>query len=223
MFARNLAIFARVPTLYLSADTDEWTVRQGVAATITGYQLEKIEQDITSEDDDEARMFEKWYAGQLRQADHIDWCFRSDIDVEFIANRVAAYAELRGEYPVLIVVDNLRNVVEDMEAQYSELEGICRELQSLARTTKAHVMALHHVVGDKEDGREQIGMRDLLGKIGKIPEQVLGLSWDSPESVLVNIPKNRGGKRGQIHGLGMDYSRQTVSGYLRGSNVTAAA
>lgn len=203
LFATNLAIHTPVPTLYLSADSDEWTVKQRACAILTGQKLALVEQHLNDES------WDGFYADALRRADHIDWCFQTDIDPEFIANRMLAHAEMRGEYPQLIVVDNLGNSISDQDNEGAELRGTCRELHSIARMTKAHVMALHHVKGAKENGDKPILLGDLLYNTGKLPELVLGLHRDY-EGVVVTVPKNRGGKHGLSIPSGLDYETARV-------------
>lgn len=210
LFATNMAVRTPVPTLYYSADSDEWTVKQRACSILSGSTLGEVERNYND------TAWEKHYAERLRRADHIDWCFSSDIDPEFIVDRLFAHAELRGEYPQLIVVDNLANVVVDQDNEGSELRAACRELQRIARLTGAHVMALHHVKGAKENGTQAILLADLLWNIGKVPELVLGLHRDGLNAVTLTVPKYRGGRHGMSLSLPVDYSRATLGGFLIG-------
>jgi hypothetical protein len=209
LFATNLAIHTPVPAMYFSADSDEWTVKQRACSILTGYDLNTVEQHLNDD------QWDALYTERLRAVDHIDFCYSTDIEPDFIVNRLFAYGEPRGEWPQLIIVDNLGNTVEDPESQGSELISSCRELQRLARMTKAHVMGLHHVVGPKENGDRPILLGDLIHKVGKVPELVLGLSWPDPSrtSLTVNVPKFRGGKSGIQFNLPVDYTRATISGF----------
>jgi replicative DNA helicase len=209
VFATNLALRAKVPTLFLSADSDEWTVMTRACSILSGVPLATVEDNLNEES------WQDWYGGLLMGSEHVDWCFQSRIDIEFICNRILAFEEIYGEPPQLVVVDNLKNTVMDPERQYAELEGICLELQEVARLEQCHVLALHHVKGAKEDGRSPIGLGDLLGNIDKIPEVVLGLNWPnaSRDSLTLTVPKNRGGPSGQHLYLDIDYSRATVGGF----------
>lgn len=208
VFATNLSLATKVPTVFFSADSDEWTVRGRACSILSGTRLDEVERHLN----DEAQ--QDIYADLLRSVDHIDWCYQTDIDLEFLVLRLQAHAELRGEYPQLIVVDNLGNTVSEQENEYAELRGICRELQRIARTTGAHVLALHHVKGAKEGGYIPIGVGDLLGNIGKVCEVVLGLNRTELDGeVNLTVPKNRGGKSQLSIPLSLDYSRATVSGF----------
>jgi replicative DNA helicase len=209
VFATNLAIRTPVPSVFFSADSDEWTVRSRAASILTGMNLEAIEKQLVDETWDE------YMSGVLHKADHVDWCYRSDIDMEFICQRVDAYREIMGDYPKLMVIDNLGNAIGDAPDEMAELRRICRDLQALARGTRAHIMGLHHVTGAKEDGFKPIGLGDLIGKIGKIPEVVLGMCFAPGVQNQVNltVPKNRGGKSNLSLNLGLNYATATVGGY----------
>jgi len=207
IFAMNLALFTGADCLYFSADSDEHTVLTRSCAAITHTPSELIVAQL------EEDAWGTYYSNKLSAADHIDWCYRTDIDTDFIVYRLQAHEEVWGKYPDLIVVDNLGNTVTDQENEYAELRGICRELQRIARNTDAHVMGLHHVNGPKEDGFEAITLKDLQGKVGKIPEIVLGLSRDSQESVLLTVPKNRAGRSGLKLPLPLNYETARVGGY----------
>lgn len=209
LLATNLCIRTNVPALYFSADSDEWTVKQRACSILTGAKLTDVERQLNEDSWDDH------YTDQLRKADHVDWCFQSDIEVEFIVKRMFAHAELRGEFPQLIVVDNLGNTVVDQDNEASELRAACREMQRIARTTNAHVMALHHVKGSKENGDKPILLGDLLYNIGKIPEIVLGLHRDPITGFTVTVPKQRGGKAGMELPLGVDYTTAIVGGFSR--------
>jgi len=209
VFAENLALFTKAPALFFSADSDEWTVRTRACAILSGAMLDDVEKNLHDEG------WETFYADKLRNADHVDFCYRTDIDLEFVVRRLEAYTEMRGDYPHLIVLDNLANTVTDNDNEGAELRAICRDLQRIARETKAHVMALHHVVGPKENGLQPIGVGDLLYKIGKIPELVLGLHRNGENAVTLTVPKSRGSKSGLSLPLSMHYPTATVGGYVR--------
>jgi hypothetical protein len=207
LLATNLSIRTPVPTLYFSADSDEWTVKQRACSILSGTPLSAVEQQLNDE------TWDAYYTDKLRAADHVDWCFQPDIEVEFIVERLFAHAELRGEFPQLIIVDNIGNTVVDQDNESAELRAACREMQRIARTTGAHVMALAHVKGAKENGNLPINLGDLLYNIGKIPEVVLGLHREQGETYTVTVPKQRGGKAGMSVPVGVDYNTAIVGGF----------
>ena len=209
LWAMNLAIFTKVPTLFLSADSDEFTVVTRATAVMTGHTINQVTENMAQAD------WEEYYTSSLVPTSHIDWSYRTDIDAEYIANRILAFEEMRGLLPSLIVIDNLDHTVEDENNEYVELRSICKALQKLARDTGAHVMALHHVQGNKTKGNADIEMGDTLYKLEKIPELVLGLSRDGERSVTMTVPKNRTGRTGLRFALPLNYETATFGGYTR--------
>lgn len=207
LFATNLAIRTPIPTLFFSADSDEWTVKTRACSILTNTRLDEVETQLHDE------QWEAYYADQLRQSDHADWCFRTDLDPEFIVLRMQAFVEMHGDYPQLMVIDNIGNAVADQANSGPELQEICREAQRIARHANCHVMGLCHVTGDKEDGTKPIGLGDLLFKIGKIPELVLGANRAGDNRLNINVAKNRGGKSGYAFEIPVDYTKATIGGF----------
>lgn len=211
VFANNLAVMTPVDSLYFSADSDEWTVKTRVCSILTGHQLEMVDTNMTT-----SESWDGYYADQLHRADHIDWCYQSDIEPEFIVSRLNAHDEMHGDWPSFIFVDNLGDTYDESGDEMAALRAACRELKRIARFTNAHVMGLHHVVGAKENGDKPIWLGDLIGKIGKIPEVVLGLNRNSPTELNLTVPKNRGGKGNIQLSLPIDYTRAQLGGFRYG-------
>lgn len=207
--ARNLVVKTKVPSLYLSADSDEYTVKTSVLGALTGDTLVNIERNLHSG----SQTWEDWYNEQLRQADHVDWSYQTDINLDWVVERMSAYAELYGDYPKLMVLDNLGDMTtEDGGDIYIELRRICRELRAVARNTHCHIIGLTHLTGEYEDGMKVVTLKALEGKLGKVPENVIGLHWADPgqQKVLMSVPKARGTKRGMVVPVDLDYSRALV-------------
>ena len=208
LFARNLVVNTPCPTIYYSADSDEYTVKKGVTASLTGQKLDLLDDHF------EDKGWQEYYSNELRRVDHVDWCYNTDIDIDFIVRRFEAYSEIRGDYPHLVVVDNLGDMVTEDGDEYGELRAICRELRRIARTTKTHVFALHHTKGEWEDGQKPVTLKALLGNLGKNPENVFGLNWTDPSGtqVQMTIPKVRNGQRGTFP-IAVDYTTARVGGF----------
>jgi hypothetical protein len=131
-----------------------------------------------------------------------------------------AYCELYGEYPAIIVVDNITNVRSEMSEDgdpFSGLEGLMGYLHGMARGTGACVIGLHHVTGDYNNGDRPIPLNGVKGQIARVPEMVLTMfrkPLDDESSILcVSIVKNRGGKQdptGQTYAE-LQFSGETMS------------
>jgi hypothetical protein len=207
VFARNLAAKTQVSCLFFSADSDEYTVKTSVTGALTGQKMV----DIALKSEDEA--WDRYFTEALRSTDHVDWCYNPDINLDFLTTRLQAYAEMYGEFPKLVVVDNLGDLVTEDGEEYAELRAICRELRKLARYSNSHILALHHAKGAWEDGRKPITLGALLGNLGKVPENVLGLHWEREGVVHLTVPKARGSRRGMNIPLGIDYETARLDGF----------
>lgn len=180
----------RVPTLYFSADSDRGTLGVRLAAGVLNRSLTDVEQ-MLDEDDPVA-----W----RKIADALSHCwFNWDPAPGFheIENEIEAYVDVVGEYPHLIVIDNLKNLVNDSGgAPHEQYDQIMEWLKILASTTKAHVLVLHHVTGSYENGNEPIPLNGLLGKPGKACRLVLTLFMveRDPDVMGLCIVKNSNGK-----------------------------
>lgn len=207
---RNIALRAKAPTLYLSADTDLFLVQAGTLAALTDEPLAQVVANLGQQ---EWRDFydQTW----LPQAAHIDWSFDTDVRLERVALRLAAYAEIHGRYPELVVLDNLGDAVDgaDSDRKFAELERVMHGLRSLARATDCHIAALHHATGEYEDGNKMIPLSGTLGKVGKVPDQVVTLWLQDEHTLGIHLAKNRNGAKGVTTSLPIDYTRAVVDGY----------
>jgi replicative DNA helicase len=207
----NLALRMRVPTMIWSADTDQHDVTMRTLAALTGYTMREAEQYV----DESTPGFNP--RALLAEADHISWVFEPDINDVHVQERLKAFAEVRGLYPELVVIDNLSNTVQNQLDEYAELRQVTRVMQRIARATNAHVAMLHHALGEYENGDKPIPQGGALGKLAKIPEQMLTLFRAGDDQLGVAIVKNRSGKAdpsGRSSALlPVDYSRASVFGF----------
>lgn len=125
--------------------------------------------------------------------------FNSSPTDERVVGQLAAYAELHGRYPDVIVMDNLKNLdTGNGDDEFRALEDNCVFLDEIAKTSGAAVIALHHVVGALEDGFSQIPLSGVRGKVSKTPAMILTLfktfSLTKEQPLNVSIVKDRGGK-----------------------------
>lgn len=212
LLARNLAAKSPIRSLYFSADSDEYTVRTSVLGALSGQKLEAIEQHLAADDNG---AWADYYAGILRQADQVEWVFSPNINLDFIDLKLRAYAETYGDFPELTVVDNVGDMITESDEEYAELRSICRELKRMGRFVDTHILGLAHLKGAWEDGTKPVTLGALLGNIGKLPENVLGLHWadQSQQRVDMTVPKARGARRGKTIPLHFDYETGGVNDF----------
>lgn len=129
--------------------------------------------------------------------------YKASPSLDDIETSIAAYEEVYGDYPSLIVVDNVTNVRSEMSSDdgdpFSGLEGLMDYLHEMARETQACVIGLHHVTGAYNDGKSPIPLSGVKGQISRVPELILTLHKRPgndfmPDTLCVAAVKNRGGK-----------------------------
>lgn len=173
---------------YFSADSDAATMHKRAAAIATGWEQSDIERAIR----------EGNHAGidaEVASAtSHMRFDYRSAPDEKDVLNSLYAYAQTYGEYPEVIVMDNLRNLfIDGVEGEFQALDQATVFLHDLAKDINAAVIGLHHVIGDAENGDKPIPLSGIRGKVTKIPEVCLTL-YRQGDVLNVSPVKNRNGK-----------------------------
>ncbi|MFJ9771803.1 hypothetical protein ACIRVF_11200 [Kitasatospora sp. NPDC101157] len=206
LLAVNLAMYGNLPCLYFSADSGAATQLSRATAIITGDDVKEIKKKLVDGDFEEYTpvLGKRWWVRFNYEARPTLSDMELDLD---------CYFEIFGCHPHLIVVDNVTNVdagaVGDAESFTFSLEGLCEYLSEMARVTRAHVLGLHHVVGEHSDGLKPIPLSGVKGKIGRVPALILTIfkEIDGMDGRVLHISpvKNREGFE--------DSSGETYSSY----------
>lgn len=191
----------KIPTLYFSADSDVMTFGMRAGAMAAGIYLTEAEKLIKRQDPE--------FLELLHEAtSHIWVCFDPGPTPKDIEDEMQAYALVHGEYPSLVVVDNLMDVKTGLSKQEGD-DAALNFLKQLAGRTGAAVVVLCHVVAtgterdvdgktqivDYVSGKVPIPLKGLMNKIDKRPRLILSLYEHSPTTLGVCILKNNNGKR----------------------------
>lgn len=181
------AIKAQQPTLYLSADTDRVTTAERAAACLTGKTMEQIRREMVDP------RGEEFYMDVIAEetGDYLFFSFDTSPSVEDILEETDAFALVHGEYPALLIVDNLKNVYSDGADEFGNLRNTMDELHQLAGMTQACVMVLHH--SRNPDPKHVASKAEIYGKLDAIPELILSVARNDRELALAPV-KNRNGK-----------------------------
>ncbi|MFB7906430.1 AAA family ATPase [Kitasatospora sp. NPDC056076] len=206
LFALNLALHGNIPVLYFSADSGAATQVSRATSIITGSDVREVKRRLLEGDFNE-------YAGALAQRWWVRFVYHARPSLADLEVTLAAYFEVFGCYPHLVVVDNITNIdvgsIGDAESFTFSLEGLCEYLSEMARETRAHVLALHHVTGEHSDGTKPIPLSGVKGKIGRVPSLILTIfkEIDGMDGRVLHVSdvKNREGFE--------DSSGQTYSSY----------
>jgi len=207
------SVMRKIPTLYVSADTDPHSTMWRAAAMLSGRDMDQVE-TLMEQDP-------QWVADTLQGAKHVRFAFDpsptlSDVDLE-----LQAYKEVMGEPPVLLVVDNLMNVIGgDGANEWTGMREVMSAMHHFARTTGACVLILHHVSESGQTKTEQdpklpAARRMIQGKVSQLPELIVTIGLDPLEGLMrVACVKNRHGFHDAtaqtFHTLAVDLPRMTV-------------
>jgi hypothetical protein len=190
----------RIPTLYFSADSDVMTFGMRTGAMIADIRLFEAERLIRVGDTNFLQQIQ-------RETQHIWVCFEPSPSPKDIEDEVTAYALVNGQYPELIVIDNLMDVKTGMAKGEGD-DAALSFLKQLAGRTGAAVVALCHVVAgtmrkddsgksqyvDYVNGTAPIPLSGLMNKIDKRPRLILSLYKETETLLGVCILKNSNGR-----------------------------
>lgn len=182
----QLALDSGLRTLYVSADTDAWTMTVRTLANRTGHPQAYITTCL------EGGYAEDDIALALWEASNVQFSFDSYTTAE-IKDDLLAYATVHGAWPELVVIDNLMNVARGGEDDLTSQTRAVDEFHAMAQLTGAHVLVLHHATGAYDDGDKPIPLSGLANKLSKLPAQVLTLYRHDPY-VIACVVKHRQGQ-----------------------------
>lgn len=186
--ALTIAVRAQVPTLIISPDSDAYTSFTRTASMLTGQPLVSVEAKIQG---GEGAEYERLVDENLG---HIRWEFDQAPSLPEISEATTAFAHLYGEWPALIVVDNLSNIFAEGDNEYTVLKHTTELLKVLAAESGAAVVALHHLTGEFESSERPAPIDKLIGKVAKPATLVLTLFLGAYGDIGVCVVKNRFGK-----------------------------
>lgn len=193
-FSLNVALAAECPCLYFSADSDSFTQVTRSIAIKSGISVEAAKNMVLADD--------PIPPGIMKGIEHLQirFDYLASPSLDDISLRMDSYQEVYGEYPELVIIDNITNVRSDNSEDdpFSGLESLLDYLHTMARETEACIICLHHVTGPFNDGDKPIPMSGIKGQVGRVPEMILTLyrrsSTNGPDYLCVSAVKNRGGR-----------------------------
>lgn len=166
-FALNLAVrwaAEGLRILYVSADSDQFTVAKRCAGIITGDHMATIEGTLR----------QGAYANALSQLSRVHWEFKP-LQVRAIDDRVVAIDNMHGAKPDVIFVDNLMNMVES-PTDYPGQMTMVRDLDEMARGASAHICILHHTQEHTQKKQKAFTPQpiwEIQGKVNQFPRLIL--------------------------------------------------
>lgn len=194
--------------IYLSADSDSFTMYMRGASFASGYDQFRIEQDVRTPET--ARVVDEMVTNATK---HMWFDFRSELTPQYLVELIAAYATRNGSYPEFIVVDNLKNFIidEGMTDEFAAAEQSLVFLNEIAHITGAAVIALHHVTGEHESAAAAIPLSGIRGKLSKTPSAIYTMFRPNQNELIFSVVKDRAGMadpKGMFMGsISVDYDR----------------
>lgn len=176
-----------IKTLYFSADTDEETTLRRAAATITGQPQNIIE----------SRMREGWDEIALALADlkgGVVFDFETDPTFQHIHEELVAYFDAWGNYPEVVVIDNLMDIAGENEDEYAAMRDTTRAMKRFARLTGCAVILLHHCNESEKRENHPPARKEITGKVAQKPEMILTVQLDGMMMRIACV-KNRAGPK----------------------------
>lgn len=164
-----------LPTLYLSADMDQYDASVAVAAMATGHTKDAIGEAMASGNGD-------YYREEVGNSP-IVFAFDSTPSLEDLVAELDAYVEVWDAWPDVVVVDNLLNVQDSIE--YGGKMNILSELHSLAHSTGCTVFVLHHaLISGVKDVTKPPSEKDIDSKVTHFPELVLTVALNQVDELF---------------------------------------
>ncbi len=167
--AQDIAMKVPVRTLYLSADTDAFTMAKRTVAKQLAVPQHEAE-----------AMLQGNHADALTALMSETLRYSFDITCALdCADEMLAYLAVWGDYPELLIIDNLMNVHEGDDTDLASMKVALDKFHRMARNTDAHVMVLHHVSGGEgganKTGAIPVPLSGVANQVTELPAQVLTL------------------------------------------------
>ena len=158
------------PTIYFSADSEAFEIVERSAAAISGDTVETVRRNPEA------------YAQQLKDvAGNVRFVYEDSPSYTDVELEIAAYAEVFGAFPEIIVIDNLMNLVGENESEWAAHRDHARVIHRLTRITKAALVVLAHMSDDRTDPSTPAPRSKLMGKVGALPKMILSLAMNGDE------------------------------------------
>ena len=185
LLALFYGIKANVPTLYISADTDAYTTSIRAAAVITGHMANTIEESFKNDG-------QQFYTKELSSLKHMEFSFDPSPTLDDVDLMVKAYGEKYGEWPHLIIIDNLMNVSALHDNEWTGMRDIMKACHHIARETDSAIFILHHTSEAEGEPTRPPSRRAIQGKVSQLPEMILTVAMEPEYSEFrIACVKNR--------------------------------
>lgn len=208
LLALNLLLRSGCRTLYISPDQSMTDTFIRAGANLSGDTLDDVELAL---DAGAQGFYEDLVAHEVEPRTRFIW---EPPTLQEITYELEAFGLAFGNYPELVIVDNLSDIYA-ADDEWQSLRLTSDYLKAIAHKLGPAVVGLHHLDGDYDDGLEPPPITAVRGKITKKPEQVWTLSGSALGTRLhIHIVKNRSGPASPsgnlIAELNVNYERAEI-------------
>lgn len=176
-----------VPCLYICADTPRHITVVRTVQMLTTTDQAHAEAEL---EDDNSDVWDEL----SNNTEHIGAFYRSGITAREVALMIGAFAEIKGEFPHYVVIDNLINIAYEGDSEVQAQRQIMSELDTIAKDANICIHILTHVSGTYKNGVTPIPQDGVMNKISELQHGTLALTRGERENELfVSILKNRTG------------------------------
>jgi hypothetical protein len=182
----NIVRNMKVPTLYFSSDSDDFTIASRLLARETGETTDMAEVWLRENQDAASRA--------LRVYDHINFCFDPAPTLDKMWMEAEAFREIHGDYPEHTVIDILMDVDTGGEGGVDmNFWTLMADLKVYAREQQTSLTLVHHT-SEAVKGEPCPPRSAIMGKANQLPTLILTLNGNSIENYIdVAVVKNRFG------------------------------
>lgn len=186
LFALWLCVKFDVPTLYFSADSSSYTASTRLAAATTGETTENVGKAL--------REGGAGYWQDVLDKSQVRFCFDPNPTHTTIAEELDAYVEEFDEFPRVIVVDNLMDVIGGGASETESYKDVLSGLKKINRETEASILVLHHMSETGTSPLWPAPRASVMGKANQTPENVISIAMGENDTFLLSVVKHRNGK-----------------------------
>lgn len=158
-----------LPTMYCSADMEDFETVERAAAIVTGRPMSEV-----------SRNYEQ-FEEALRDLSHMRFCYDSSPTYGDLILEIMAFAEVEGQFPKVIVIDTLMKVVGESEDEWASMRDTAQVIHEIARKTGAAVFVLHHASDDRQDTTTPAPRNKMQGKVSQLPKAIWSLALAGDE------------------------------------------
>lgn len=177
----------RVPTMYTSNDSTQFTIIDRVYSLLTEQEAVLNKVTLNNRPDVAAETLQAW--------EKIQFNFDSKPDMMSMAMHCEAFREIHGAYPKLFVLDILMNVDHEGVAEQNYWR-LMPELKEMAADMSMALLGVHHT-SESAKGEPCPPMSAIMGKANQLPELIITQAplkgADDKMNIAYAVVKNRNG------------------------------